>query len=74
MPPALDWVERQLGGGALGAAFGIAEIAVGAQLANLRLAGEKVDAARWPRLAAFADRTLARPSFAKLLEGGAFPH
>jgi glutathione S-transferase len=74
MPPALDWVERQLEGGALGAAFGIAEIAVGAQLANFRLAGEKVEAARWPRLAAFADRTLARPSFAKLLEGGAFPH
>jgi glutathione S-transferase len=74
MPPALDWVERQLESGALGAAFGIAEVAVGAQLANFRLAGEKVDGSRWPRLAAFADRALARPSFAKLLEGGAFPH
>lgn len=74
MPPALDWVERQLASGALGAAFGIAEVAVGAQLANFQLAGEKIDAARWPGLAAFAERALARPSFAKLLEGGPFPH
>jgi glutathione S-transferase len=75
MPPVLDWVESQLGNGALGGgAFGIAEVAAAAQLANFRLAGEKVDAARWPRLAAFADRALTRPSFATLIEGGAFPH
>jgi glutathione S-transferase len=73
IPPALDWAESQVASGVLGGALSIADIAVAAQLANFRLAGEKVDAARWPKLAAFADRTLARPSFAKLLAGGAFP-
>ena len=73
IPPALDWVESQVASGALGGALSIADIAVGAQLANFRLAGEKIDGARWPKLATWAERTLARPSFAKLLEGGAFP-
>jgi len=74
IPPALDWVESQVTSGALGGATPtIADIAVGAQLANFRLAGEKIDGARWPKLAAWAERTLARPSFAKLLEQGAFP-
>ena len=73
IPPALDWVESQVAAGVLGGALSIADVAVGAQLANYHLAGEKVDGARWPKLAAWAERTLARPSFAKLLEGGAFP-
>jgi len=73
IPPALDWIESQVASGVLGGALSIADIAVGAQVANFRLAGEKIDGARWPKLAAWAERTLARPSFAKLLEGGAFP-
>jgi len=73
IPPALDWLEGQVAAGVLGGAFSIADIAVGAQLANFRLAGEKIDGARWPKLAAWAERTLARPSFAKLLQMGAFP-
>jgi glutathione S-transferase len=73
IPPALDWIESQVASGVLGGALSIADIAVAAQLANFRLAGEKIDGARWPKLAAWAERTLARPSFAKLLEGGAFP-
>ncbi len=73
IPPAFDWIESQVASGALGGALSIADIAVGAQVANFRLAGEKIDGARWPKLAAWAERTLARPSFAKLLEGGAFP-
>lgn len=73
IPPALDWVESQVTSGVLGGTLSIGDIAVGAQLANFRLAGEKIDGSRWPKLAAWAERTLARPSFAKLLEGGAFP-
>ena len=73
IPPALDWVESQVTSGLLGGALSIADIAVAAQLANFRLAGEKLDGSRWPKLAAWAERTLGRPSFAKLLEGGAFP-
>jgi glutathione S-transferase len=73
IPPALDWIESQVASGVLGGALSIADIAVGAQVANFRLAGEKIDGGRWPKLAAWAERTLARPSFAKLLEGGAFP-
>ena len=73
IPPVLDWIESQVASGVLGGTLSIADIAVCAQLANFRLAGEKIDGARWPKLAAFAERTLARPSFAKLIEGGAFP-
>lgn len=46
IPPALDWIESQLAAGVLGGSLSIAEIAVGAQLANFRLAGEKIDGAR----------------------------
>jgi glutathione S-transferase len=75
LPAVFDWLERQIESpqGIVGGAFSIADVAVGAQLANFRLAGEKVDGGRWPKLAAWAERTLARPSFVKLLEGGAFP-
>lgn len=73
IPPTFDWLESQVEKGVLGGPLSIADIAVGGQLANFRLGGEKVDAARWPKLAAWAERTLARPSFAKLIEAGAFP-
>lgn len=65
LPPALDYLEQQLEGveWLAGGRFSIADIAVGSMLQQLRHAGESVDAARWPRVAAFAERVLARPSF-----------
>ena len=44
------------------------DIAVAAQFVNLRLAGGSVDAACWPKLAAYALRIHARPSFAACIE------
>jgi|SRR5215510_3748936 len=75
LPPVFDWLEGQIDSpqGIVGGAFSIADVAVGAQLANFRLAGEKVDAARWPKLARWCEATHARPAFAKLLAAGAFP-
>jgi hypothetical protein len=35
---------------------------------NLRFAGGNVDAARWPKFAAYALRMHARPSFASRIE------
>jgi glutathione S-transferase len=73
VPPTFDWLESQVEQGVLGGALSIADIAVGAQLANFKLGGEKIDSARWPKLAAWAERIHARPSFAKLIAQGAFP-
>jgi glutathione S-transferase len=52
----------------IGDAFSIADIAVATQFVNLRLAGGSVDTARWPKLAAYALRIQARPSFAACIE------
>ena len=43
--------------------FGIADIAIGAQLAGLGLFGEEIDAARWPRTARYRRALESRPSF-----------
>jgi len=45
-----------------------ADRAVATQFVNLRLTGGSVDAARWPKLAAYALRIHARPSFAAWIE------
>ena len=43
--------------------FGIADIAIGAQLAGLGLFGEEIDPARWPRTAHYQRALESRPSF-----------
>jgi glutathione S-transferase len=65
LPPALDYLEGQLDGGEwlAGGRFSIADIAVASMLQQLRHAGAPVDAARWPRVAAWSERVLSRPSF-----------
>lgn len=65
LPPALDYLEQQLDGAEwlVGDRFSIADIAVATTLQQLRHGRESVDAARWPRVAAFAERALSRPSF-----------
>ena len=67
LPPALDWLESQLDEGAetLTGSFSVADAAIGTQLQSLDYAGESVDADRWPKLAAYAAKLLARPSFEK---------
>ncbi|MFC6789892.1 glutathione S-transferase family protein [Methylobacterium komagatae] len=67
-PPLLDYLESQIEGEYLvGNAFSIADIAVATNFHNLRLAKYEIDAGRWPKLAAFVNRTLERPSFVKAI-------
>lgn len=77
IPPVFDYLEGEVPneGWIVGASFGIADISLGTTFVHLRHGGESIDAARWPRLAAYADRVLGRKSFATLIaeEEAAFP-
>jgi len=70
LPPIFDYFEGQIGDREflLANAFTIADISVATQFGNLTLAGGGVDEKRWPQLAAYVGRMLARPSFAACLE------
>ena len=70
LPPMFDYLEKEIGGNQffVGDTFSIADISVGTMLVNLEHAGEKVDPARWPKLAAFGKRMHDRPSFKQLIE------
>ncbi|HEY2068023.1 MAG TPA: glutathione S-transferase family protein [Rhizomicrobium sp.] len=65
LPPLFDYLETELGGALyfVGGAFSIADITVATMLVNFDHAGEKLDASRWPHLAAFMTRLHERPSF-----------
>jgi len=66
LPPLLDYLESQLGNGdwLVGRNFSIADIGVATQFAQASLCGVSPDPKRWPKLAAYVDRALARASFA----------
>ncbi len=68
--PLFDYLEGELGDDdyLVGNRFSVADVAVGSILVNFRHAGEDVDARRWPKLRAYADRLHARPSFKSLIE------
>jgi glutathione S-transferase len=68
--PVFDYLERELADREVlvGTHFGIADIAVASPFVNFAHAGESLDAARWPRLAAYLERCHARPSFKALIE------
>ncbi len=69
LPPLFDYLESELEGRehAVGSAFSIADIALGCQFVNLRHTGARIDGDRWPALAAYEQRVLARPSLAARL-------
>jgi glutathione S-transferase len=65
----LDQVESLIpdeAGPLLEAGFGIGDVAFGVQLASLKLARHELDAARWPKVCAYASWAHARPSFDKV--------
>jgi glutathione S-transferase len=74
LPRLFDYLESELeGAGAakpedarhlLGGTLSIADIAVGVQLAQLEMVAGLPDVRRWPRVVTFAERMIARPSFA----------
>ncbi len=69
IPPRFAYLEQALRGDWFVAnAFSMADIAVASILMNFHFAGEEVDAARYPKLARFLSRALARPSFRQALQ------
>jgi glutathione S-transferase len=68
IPAVLDYLERQLPvKGFLFGEIGVADISIASFFRNGAYAGFETDAKRWPRTAAFVERTLAHACFADLL-------
>ena len=69
IPPLFNHLEIEVANKEFlaGGAFSIADISVGTQFVNFLHTGESIDAARWPKLAAYVGRIHGRPSFAKLI-------
>jgi glutathione S-transferase len=68
LPNVLDYLEAQLPAqGFLFGEIGVADIAIAAFFRNTAFSRYKVDAARWPRTAAFVDRALAHECLATLV-------
>lgn len=70
LPPMFDYLEAELGNREylVGPIFSIADIGVCTHFVNLRHVKVSVDKRRWPKLAAYVDHILARPSFKALIE------
>jgi glutathione S-transferase len=71
IPAVLDYLESEApaderGGGFRFGALSVADIAIAAFFRNAGFVRFQIDAARWPRTAAWIGRTLASPAFAKL--------
>ena len=67
IPQAMDYLESELPAeGWLFGALGRADVAIAAFFRNAALARWRIDAQRWPRCAAFVERTLAQPAFEAL--------
>jgi len=69
LPPYFRYLEDRIAGRDyfVGGGISIADIAVASPFVNLNHAGESVDDSRFPSLAAFLGRMLARDSFAPLI-------
>ena len=65
LPELFDHLESRLSDDRewLLSRFSIADAAVGVMLQGVRLIGEEIDAARWPRLARYRNSVEGRPSF-----------
>ena len=69
IPARFAYLEKALTGEWFVAnAFSMADITVASILMNFQFAGEVIDTARYPKLARFMRRALARPSFQKALQ------
>jgi glutathione S-transferase len=70
LPGYLDYLEERIGDQTylVGGRFTIADIAVASPFVNMMHAGVTVDAKRWPKVAAYLERILSRPSFKALIE------
>lgn len=70
LPPLFDYLEQELGGDdyLVGNRFTIGDLSVGSILVNYRHGKGVIEAKRWPKLAAYLERVLARPAFKGLIE------
>lgn len=70
VPPLFDFLEQKVSDsdGIVGGRFSIADIGICSPFVNFHHAGESVDTGRWPRLAAYLEHVLSRPSFKGLIE------
>jgi glutathione S-transferase len=70
LPPLFDYLERELGENQwlVGNRFTVADIAMATQFVSFGHGRGEVDAGRWPAVAAYVDRLLARPSVKAILE------
>lgn len=71
LPPHFDYLERTLGDGEyfVGQQLTMADLAIVSQLINMEHGHERLDAQRWPRLAAHYERISARESVQAVLPG-----
>ncbi|MEA2754055.1 MAG: glutathione S-transferase [Aliidongia sp.] len=64
LPPLFAYLESQIDGPYLvGDTLTLADIAIASPFVNLKIAGHPLDTARWPKLSAWLEPILARPSF-----------
>jgi glutathione S-transferase len=70
IPPLLDYLTNQLGTQAyfIDNRYSLADIAITSQLINFMHAGEAIDDAQWPTLAAYFNRMLSQPIWRALVE------
>lgn len=71
LPPHFDYLEKSLGSAEyfVGERLTMADIAFTTQLINMEHGGERLDAERWPRLAAHYERITARDSVQAVVPG-----
>lgn len=71
LPPHFDYLEKALGSAEyfVGERLTMADLAFTTQLINMEHGGERVDAERWPRLAAHYERITARDSVQAVVPG-----
>lgn len=69
LPPVLAWLETQIPASRflVGDALSLADISVGTMLVNLEHAGAAPDAGQYPKLVAYGESILSRPSFATIV-------
>ncbi|MBW2397094.1 MAG: glutathione S-transferase family protein [Deltaproteobacteria bacterium] len=71
VPKVLDYLTECLGDDEfmVGGAFSIADIALTTPFVNFAIAGERVDAERWPQIAAYVERIHSLPCYAPIVAG-----
>jgi glutathione S-transferase len=70
VPPLFDYLEKEIGDKKflVGNRFTIADIGIATVFVNYQFAGCRIDAKRWPKLAAYVEGIHNRPSFKAVID------